>query len=116
MLLFSARKSFSQGWLDVSYTLADRQITNDNWNSNVQGPLDPDMDDFSRELGPAAWDEHHRLIVTGGLELPFELSAAVKTIYSSARPYTALTTVDDYHLPPTTYPLPPCSDMRRPIP
>ncbi len=95
MLLFNARKSFSQGWLDVSYTLADRQITNDNWSSDVQGPLDPDVDDFSSELGPAAWDERHRLIVTGGLELPFELSAAVKTIYSSARPYTALTTMDD---------------------
>jgi len=40
--------------------------------------------------GPAAWDERHRAVVTGGIHLPYDLAASVQAIYASARPFTAL--------------------------
>ena len=94
MLLLGVKKSFSRGWINLNYTLADRHNTNDSWEDIVPAPLDPADDDFSSNRAPAAWDERHRLIATGGTELPFGLSLAVKAIYASARPFTALTTDD----------------------
>ena len=93
MLLVEARKSFSRGWLDIGYTLADRKNTNDTWNVNIP-QTDPGDLGLDEEWGPAAWDERHRLVATGGIGLPHDLSLVGKLIYASARPYTALANQD----------------------
>ena len=46
-------------------------------------------------LGPAAWDERHRLVGSGSVAILDDLSLSGKAIYSSAKPYTALTGTDD---------------------
>ena len=51
--------------------------------------------DFSSLLGPAAWDERHRVVDLGHVDVLDALSVTGKVIYSSARPYTALTGTDD---------------------
>jgi Carboxypeptidase regulatory-like domain/TonB dependent receptor-like, beta-barrel len=94
MLMASAEQRFERAWVNVSYTLADRRNTNDSWNDFVFGPLDPDLDDFSALEGRAAWDERHRVVATGGADLPFGLALSGKILYSSRRPYTALTIAD----------------------
>lgn len=94
MLLIEARKAFPDGWVDLEYTLADRKTTNDTW-SGLVPQTDPDDPDLDGEWGPAAWDERHRLVVTGGIELPLGLDLAAKAIYASPRPFTALTGTDD---------------------
>ncbi|MCH7564939.1 MAG: TonB-dependent receptor [Gemmatimonadetes bacterium] len=94
MLLVEIRKAFSRGWVNLSYTLADRKNTTDGWN-DFSTQVDPNSIDFSSEWGPAAWDERHRLIATGGVDLPYGLNITAKTVYSSARPYSAFTGTDD---------------------
>ena len=94
MLLVDVRKTFSRGWVSVNYTLADRQNTNDVWQDFVT-QIDPNNEDFSSLLGPAIWDERHRLVGIGHIEILDALGVTGKTIYSSARPYNALTGTDD---------------------
>ena len=94
MLLVEIRKAFSRGWVNLSYTLADRKNTTDSWN-DFSTQVDPNSIDFSSEWGPASWDERHRLIATGGVDLPHGLNITAKTVYSSARPYSAYTGTDD---------------------
>lgn len=95
MLLLEARRAFLGGWFSVGYTLADRKNTNDTWGGGLVPQTDPDRLDLNEEWGPAAWDERHRLVGTGGIELPFGLSAVAKVVYSSARPFTAITGNND---------------------
>lgn len=95
MLLVEARKRFPRGWFTVGYTLADRKDTNDTWGGPLVPQTDPDSLRLDEEWGPAAWDERHRLVATGGVELPFGLDAVGKVAYSSARPFTAITGRDD---------------------
>lgn len=94
MLLVEVRKTFPGGWFDIGYTLADRKNTNDAW-----GLLVPQTDagslDLDAEWGPSAWDERHRLVATGGIELPLDFGLAAKVIYASARPFTAITGSND---------------------
>ena len=94
MLLVEARKAFSRGWVNLGYTLSDRKNTTDGWN-DFSTQVDPNSEDFSSEWGPAAWDERHRLTATGGVDLPYGLNITAKTVYSSARPYSAYTGTDD---------------------
>jgi hypothetical protein len=89
MLMVEVRKRFSGGWFNVGYTLADRKSTNDTWNVNVP-QTDPDDLDLDDEWGPAAWDERHRLVATGGVHLPLDVGVVAKVVYASARPFTAL--------------------------
>lgn len=95
MLLASLRKDFANGWLDVGYTLAGRRNTNDTWGQPLVPQTGLDGVDLSQEWGPAAWDEHHRLVAMGDLALPMGLEVVAKTIYASSRPYTAWTGRDD---------------------
>ncbi|MEN8375357.1 MAG: TonB-dependent receptor [Gemmatimonadota bacterium] len=94
MLLVEMRKAFPRGWVNVGYTLADRKNTNDNWGADVP-QNDPDVLDLDGEWGPAAWDERHRVVATGGIGLPLDVTVAAKVIYASARPFTAITGRDD---------------------
>lgn len=94
LLMMVLSRNFDDGWLNLSYTLGDRKNTSDSWNDFVQGSLDPDVTDFSNLKGRAAWDDRHRVVATGGMDFPFGLSASGKFIYSSARPFTALTIMD----------------------
>jgi outer membrane receptor protein involved in Fe transport len=94
LLLIQATKSFGSGWVDLSYTLADRKTTSDVWFQRVP-QVDPGDEDFSSELGPAAWDERHRLVGLAGVGLPWGFDLTVKTVYASGRPYTAVTGTDD---------------------
>ena len=95
MLLMEVRRTFPRGWFSLGYTLADRKTTNDTWGRPLVPATDPDSLDLEAEWGPAAWDEQHRLVATGGVVLPFDLGLVVKAIYSSARPFTAVTGQDD---------------------
>lgn len=93
MLLVEIRKDLPMGWLDVGYTLADRKNTSDSWNALV--PLtDSESLDLDLEWGPAAWDERHRLVATGGVEL-LDIDLVTKMIYASARAFTAITGSND---------------------
>jgi hypothetical protein len=94
MLMVDVRKSFARGWGSISYTLADRRNTNDVW-QEVVSQNDPDNNDFSTLLGPAGWDERHRVVGLGQVQLVGGLSATAKVIYSSAKPFTALSGTDD---------------------
>ncbi len=94
LLMMQASKTLDRGWMTLAYTLADRQNTSDAWNDFIQGPLDPEVTDFSGLKGRAAWDERHRIVATGGFDYPFGLSVSGKLVYSSGRPYTAIV-VDD---------------------
>ncbi|MDX1577521.1 MAG: TonB-dependent receptor [Gemmatimonadota bacterium] len=94
MLLVEAEKTFSDGWLSVAYTLADRKNTNDRWTRPTVPQTDPNGLDLDAEWGPAAWDERHRLVATGGIEWPFGLGLVGKAVYASARPFSAVPGVD----------------------
>ncbi|HSM36728.1 MAG TPA: TonB-dependent receptor [Longimicrobiales bacterium] len=94
MLLLLVSKRFSRGRLDVGYTLADRKNTNDTW-SGLVPQTDLDGPDLDAEWGPAAWDERHRVVATGALELPPGLGLVASVTYASARPFTAVTGRDD---------------------
>jgi len=94
MLLMEGRKAFPRGWLNLSYTLANRKTTNDTWGRPLVPQTDPESLDLDSEWGPAAWDERHRLVATGGVRLPFDLGFVLKAVYSSARPFTAITGTD----------------------
>jgi len=94
LLLLQLRKTFPDGWLEVGYTLADRKNTNDTWGMPFVPQTDPDELDLDAEWGPAAWDERHRLVVTGGVQLPAGLGVAGKLIYASTRPFTAIVPKD----------------------
>jgi outer membrane receptor protein involved in Fe transport len=91
MLLFEVRKAFPRGWLNVGYTLADRKNTNDEFGSPLVPQTHVDSLDLDKEWGPAAWDERHRLVATGGIGLPLDVDLVGKVIYASARPFTAIT-------------------------
>jgi outer membrane receptor protein involved in Fe transport len=97
MLLVEARKRFPNGWLSIGYTLADRKNTNDGWGGQAfQVPqTDPDSLNLGSEWGRAAWDERHRLVATGEIGLTAGLDLVGKAVYSSARPFTAITGHDD---------------------
>ncbi len=45
--------------------------------------------------GPAGWDERHRLVALADIEVGYGVQAALKTIYSSGRPFNAVTGEDD---------------------
>ncbi|HSM09644.1 MAG TPA: TonB-dependent receptor [Gemmatimonadota bacterium] len=89
LLLLQIRHRLGAGWLEVGYTLADRKNTNDTWGQPLVPQTDPAVLDLDAEWGPAAWDERHRVVATGGIELPSGLGASGKLIYASARPFTA---------------------------
>lgn len=95
MLMVWVHKAFPGGWIDLGYTLADRKSTHDSRGRPFVPQTDPDMLDLDLEWGPAAWDERHRLTVTGGLTLPHDLGLTAKLVYASARPFTAITGRDD---------------------
>lgn len=93
MLTVRARRQSERAWFDVSYTLGERETTSDEW--FVFTPqVDPDSEDFSGEMGPAAWDERHRLVAIGGARASFGTGFAVKAVYASGRPYNVVTTED----------------------
>jgi outer membrane receptor protein involved in Fe transport len=93
MLIFRARKVFDFGGIDLHFTLADRKTTVDRYFDYVD--VVPDTaDDFSSEFGPADWDERHRVVVMADARLPLGFDAALKSVYSSARPFTAIDSVD----------------------
>ena len=93
--ILMARVRHVSGWgsLDLSYTLSDRKATVDRWFDGVNVVPDTSSD-FSSQYGPADWDERHRVVLLGDVALPFGLDAALKAIYSSARPYTAIEGTD----------------------
>jgi outer membrane receptor protein involved in Fe transport len=92
MLIFQARRRFPWGQFDLHYTLADRKTTTDRF--GVPLPVSDTTSDFSSEFGPARWDERHRIVFLADAELPKGIEAALKVMYSSARPYTMLSGVD----------------------
>lgn len=94
LLLLRATRQFARSWIDVAYTLASRQTTTDVWFQRVP-QVDPDDEDFAGELGPAAWDERHRIVGLAGSHLPLGFDGTVKIVYSSGRPYNAVTGTDD---------------------
>ena len=94
MLMIEARKRFSDGWVSLAYTLADRKNNTDGWN-DFTAQVDPSSEDFSSEWGPAAWDERHRFTATGGADLPYGISFTAKLVANSARPFSAYTGTDD---------------------
>jgi outer membrane receptor protein involved in Fe transport len=94
MVLVGARKASEAGWFSVAYTLADRKNTNDTWSRPLVPQNDPDRLDLDAEWGPAAWDERHRLVVTGGVRVALGFRLVAKTVYASARPYTAVLATD----------------------
>jgi outer membrane receptor protein involved in Fe transport len=94
MLIAQVRKPFSRGRVEVTYTLAKREAMMDRA-GEVLPVTDPDDFDFSSELGPTAWDERHRVVAIGEASLPRGFGAALKAVYSSARPYNILTGTDE---------------------
>lgn len=94
MLLLGARKASEAGWFSVAYTLADRKNTNDTWSRPLVPQNDPDRLDLDAEWGPAAWDERHRVVMTGGVRTPPGFWFVAKTVYASSRPYTAVVAAD----------------------
>jgi len=94
LLMFDVRKTFSRGWLSVNYTLANRKNTNDVWQDFVVQE-DPDDEDFSGLMSPASWDERHRIVGVGGVDLLAGLSATAKVVYSSARPFSGFSGTDE---------------------
>lgn len=93
MLVLRAAKRFDRGSIDVHYTLANRTATNDWWFQSVP-QNDPDSEDFSGELGPAGWDERHRVVALGTAGLPGDFRVSGKAVYASARPFNAVTRAD----------------------
>jgi outer membrane receptor protein involved in Fe transport len=93
LLIVRARKAFDWGGIDLHYTLADRKATVDRWFDFVSAVPDT-ANDFSSEFGPADWHERHRVVVMADAHLPLGFDAALKSIYSSARPFTAIDSVD----------------------
>jgi outer membrane receptor protein involved in Fe transport len=92
MLILRLHKNLPWGGINLHYTLADRKATADRWFDFV--PVADTANDFSSEFGPVDWDERHRLVLLADARLPLGLEAATKIIYSSARPYSALSGVD----------------------
>lgn len=86
-LLISARRSFAKRWqLFANYTLS-RAITDTNQFTfvvlnqlNTQEP---------GELGPSNWDERHRVVISGLVELPGKIQFSNIFTGASARPFTA---------------------------
>jgi Carboxypeptidase regulatory-like domain/TonB-dependent Receptor Plug Domain/TonB dependent receptor-like, beta-barrel len=94
MLILRASKRFGRGSIDVHYTLSDRRTTNESWIEDVP-QTDPNSLDFSSEMGPAGWDERHRIVALVDVPFPLGVQVAAKSIYSSARPFNAVTGTDD---------------------
>lgn len=94
MLIFRARRNSDAAWFDVSYTLGEREITNDSW-LDFSPQVDPDSEDFSDEMGPAAWDERHRIVAVGGMRAPWGTGMSIKAIYASGRPFNVTSGIDD---------------------
>jgi len=88
------RKAFAMGRLDVHYTYGNRKATNDSW-LDYSPQVDPGSQDFSGEMGPASWDERHRLVGWVDARLPADFVVGLKAIYASARPYNAVTGGDE---------------------
>ncbi|NNL47953.1 MAG: hypothetical protein HKO76_06265, partial [Acidimicrobiia bacterium] len=78
----------------VHYTLGERKTTNDWW-FNASAQNDPNSEDFSGEMGPAAWDERHRVVGLAQTELPLGFNVFFKGVYASARPFNAVTGSDE---------------------
>ncbi|NNF13209.1 MAG: TonB-dependent receptor [Gemmatimonadetes bacterium] len=94
MLTVRGQKDFEGGNIDVHYTLGERKTTNDWW-FNASAQNDPNSEDFSGEMGPAAWDERHRVVGLAQTELPLGFNVFFKGVYASARPFNAVTGSDE---------------------
>ncbi len=86
-LIVSVRKAFARRWeLFSSYTLS-RAITDTNqFTFVVLNQLEPNG---AGELGPTNWDERHRVVISGSVELPWKIRFSNIFTGASARPYTA---------------------------
>lgn len=86
-LIVSVRKAFAKRWqLFSSYTLS-RAITDTNqFTFVVLNQLQPNA---VGELGPTNWDERHRVVISGLVELPWKVQFSNIFTGASARPYTA---------------------------
>jgi hypothetical protein len=79
MLVLHAAKHFRRGSIELHYTLADRKATTDWWSDHV--PItDPDVEDFSSELGPVEWDERHRLVTIAAAHMPLDIDVGLKGV------------------------------------
>ena len=84
MLTLGLRGQSRAAFFDAHYTLASREATNDLW--FVTTPVvDTQVEDFSGEMGPAAWDERHRVVLLAGAEAPLGARFCLKFVYASAR-------------------------------
>ncbi|MEI6668745.1 MAG: TonB-dependent receptor [Acidobacteriota bacterium] len=79
----------------VSYTLSKATNTSEPDGNGVG----PDQGNLARlgetERGPSLLDQRHRAVITFSYQLPMNLTAGTMTTLASARPFTAVTGVDN---------------------
>ena len=79
----------------VSYTLSKATNTTEP-DGNGIGPNDANISRLGeQERGPSVLDQRHRAVITFTYQLPFNLTAGTVTQLASARPFNAVTGIDN---------------------
>jgi hypothetical protein len=83
------------GYFNVSYTLSKATNTTEPDGNGIS----PDQSIIDRlgenERGPSVLDQRHRLVITGGYNLPFHITVGTLSSFASARPFNATTGIDN---------------------
>jgi outer membrane receptor protein involved in Fe transport len=90
-LLLTARKRFSDGWfLDASYTWSDIRDNGSNQRSAHRTRFFPeDQFDIDADWGPSDFDVRHKIVVSGGVYLPYQFMISGYVFARSGFPYSA---------------------------
>jgi hypothetical protein len=92
-LMFSARRNFAKRWqLSANYTLSRSQSDTDQFEFVV---LDQRRPHAPGEFGPSNWDETHRGVISGSVDLGWGFQFSTIFTAASARPYTGALLNDD---------------------
>jgi hypothetical protein len=83
------------GYFNASYTLSKATNTTEPDGNGIS----PDQSIIDRlgenERGPSVLDQRHRLVITGGYNLPFHITIGTLSSFASARPFNATTGIDN---------------------
>jgi len=90
-VILSAHKRFSNRWfLDASYTWSDIRDNGSNQRSLTRGFRFPeDQYDIEADWGPANFDVRHKIVVSGGVYLPYGFMVSGYVFARSGFPYSA---------------------------
>lgn len=90
-LVLTARKRFSNGWfLDASYAWSDIRDNGSNQRSGSRYNHFPeDQFDIDADWGAADFDVRHKLVVSGGVSLPYGCMVSGYVFARSGFPYSA---------------------------